>query len=75
MKQLCCSFLHFFNFLQFVLQHEVTRQLLRIQYHFLLMIYVSIVIGAVRHTAPIKIGYYQLTFSQTEKPTIQLKLI
>ena len=36
--------------------------------------YRSIVIGAVRHTAPIKIGYVQFTFSQTEKPATQLKL-
>ena len=33
-----------------------------------------IVIGAVRHTAPIKIGYVQFAFSQTEKLATQLKL-
>jgi len=34
----------------------------------------SIVIGAVRHTAPIKIRYVHFTFSQTEKTTESLKL-
>jgi len=30
--------------------------------------------GSVRHTARVKIGYIQFTFSQTEKPATQLKL-